>query len=304
MPRSPSVPSYRHHKPSGQAVVTIRTAEGERRDVYLGTYNSPESRAEYGRIVAELATSPAARSSPARASSGPTVDQVLLAFWKYAEPHYRRPDGKPSTELEELRRSVIPLRKLYGHTPAADFGPKALAAVRQQMIAAGWCRSLVNHRIDRVRRVFRWATAEELVPVTVYQALRTLAGLQKGRTDVRESKAIVPVDPAHVAAVLPRLNRYVRAMAELQRLTGMRPGEVCALTFAEVDRSGELWVYRPTQHKTAHRGKPRAVPFGPKARALLLTFVRNDCPPPRWVRAHRLERSGPERCPTGRGRRL
>jgi hypothetical protein len=56
MPRSPSVPSYRLHRPSGQAVVTIRTASGERRDVYLGAYNSPESRAEYGRIIAELAT--------------------------------------------------------------------------------------------------------------------------------------------------------------------------------------------------------------------------------------------------------
>src|SRR5262249_40403699 len=134
---------------------------------------------------------------------------------------------------------------------------------------------------------------------TVYPALRTLTGLQKGRTEARESKPVKPVDPAHVAAVLPRLSRHVRAMAELQHLTGMRPGEVCGLTFAEVDRSpsvspalrgpsacrqadttGEMWVYRPSQHKTAHRGKVRVVPFGPKARALLVAFVRGDHPPP------------------------
>jgi integrase len=148
------------------------------------------------------------------------------------------------------------------------------------MIGAKWCRTLINHRLNRARRVFRWATAEELVPVTAYQSLRTLAALQKGRTEVRESEPVTPVDPTHVAAVLPCLSRHVRAMVELQRLTGMRPGEVCALTFAEVDRSAEMWIYRPSQHKTAHRGKQRAVPIGPKARALLLAFVQDDKPAP------------------------
>jgi integrase len=271
------VPSYRLHKPTGQAVVTVRTTAGERRDVYLGAYDRPESRREYARVVAELATNSAAAT---RANdSGLTVDQVLLAFWEHAQQHYRGPDGKPTTELDELRRSVVPLRKLYGHTPAAEFGPKALAAVRQEMIGAGWRRSLINHRIDRVRRVFRWATAEELVPPTVYQALRTLAGSQKGRTAVRESEPVKPVDPAHVAAVMPYLSRHIRAMVELQRLTGMRPDEVCAVRFSEVDRSAELWVYRPSRHKTAHRGKERAGPLGPKARALLLAFVRGDHAP-------------------------
>jgi integrase len=129
------------------------------------------------------------------------------------------------------------------------------------MISAGWCRSLINHRIDRVRRVFKWATAEELVPVTVYQPRRTLAGLQKGRSTVRDSEPVTPVDPVHVAAALPYLSRHVRVMVELQQLTGMRPGEVCAIKFAEIDRSSEVWVYRPRRHKTARRGKPRAVPL-------------------------------------------
>ena len=56
MPRSRPVPSYRLHKPSGQAVVTIRTTTGERRDEYLGDYNSAESRAEYDRLIAEQAS--------------------------------------------------------------------------------------------------------------------------------------------------------------------------------------------------------------------------------------------------------
>jgi hypothetical protein len=49
MPRSPFAPSYRLHRSSGQAAVTVRTATGERKGVYRGVYNYPESRAECGR---------------------------------------------------------------------------------------------------------------------------------------------------------------------------------------------------------------------------------------------------------------
>ena len=46
--RPPRTPSYREHKPSGQAVVTLGG-----RDVYLGKHGTPESRAEYDRVIAE-----------------------------------------------------------------------------------------------------------------------------------------------------------------------------------------------------------------------------------------------------------
>ena len=49
------IPSYGHHKPSGQAYVRFITG-GVRRFVYLGEYDTPESRAEYRRIIAELET--------------------------------------------------------------------------------------------------------------------------------------------------------------------------------------------------------------------------------------------------------
>ncbi len=280
MSRPPKVPTYRLHKPSGQAVVTIRTTSGSRRDVYLGTYNSSASRAEYGRLIAELATAPVTDRPNGPAGPRVTVDEIVLAFWRYAEGHYCHPDGKPTDELREIKQSVLHLRRLYGHTPAADFGPRGLAAVRQEMINANWCRTLVNRRLERVKRVFRWATSQELVPVAIYQSLRTLSGLQKGRTKARESDPVKPVDSARVSATLPHLGTQIRALIELQSLTGMRPGEACALTFAELDRTGDVWVYRPDRHKTAHRGKARAILFGPKARAVLVAFLLRDGAPP------------------------
>lgn len=268
MPRPKNTtPVYKLHKSTGLARCWINA-----KWVSLGKYGSPESRAEFARVAAELAAAAPVTVAPA---VGLTVDEMLLAFWGHVERHYQDDAGNPTTEVDEIRRSLAPLRTLYGHTPAAAFGPRALAAVRQEMVTSGWCRTLINRRIERVKRAFRWAVSQELVPAAVDHALRTVRGLQKGRTDARESEPVRPVDPAHVAAVLPHLNRHVRAMVELQRLTGMRPGEVCGLTFAEVDR-----VYCPARHKTAHRGKERAVFLGPRARAVLLAFVRGEHPPP------------------------
>jgi uncharacterized protein (TIGR02996 family) len=284
MPRSANpVPSYSFHKPTGQAYVRIPDGKGGRRVVYLGKHGSPESQAEYRRILAELEAQSAAPDrapaiGPRRA--GLTVNEVLLSFMHRAATHYRTPDGKPTTEIGELKWSLRYVRELYGHTPAAEFGPKALAAVRQHMIGLNWCRTLINKRIDRVKRVFKWAASEELVPVTVYQALRTLAGLKKGRTEARESKPIKPVDPAHVTATLPFLTPHLQCMVRLHRLTGMRPGEVCQLRLGEVDRAGDVWVYRPAQHKTAHHGKTRAIHLGPRTQSLIAAFLRGDNPPP------------------------
>jgi hypothetical protein len=210
--RTNNIPTYKRHAKSDSARCW---ANGKW--IQLGRYNSPESPTEFARIVAEVA----ARQTSGRSGPDPTttIDEVLLGFWKHAQQYYRTSDGKPTHEVNEIARSIAPLRKPYGHTPAADFGPRGLAAVQNEMIACEWCRTLINRRIDRVKRVFKWATSQELIPAPVYEAIRPLAGLQKGRTEARESDPVKPVDPAHVAATLPYLDAHLRAMVELPRLT-------------------------------------------------------------------------------------
>src|SRR5262245_32601021 len=46
-------PRYRLHKHSGQAVVSLPRGDGTYRDVLLGPYDTPESRLEYARVIAE-----------------------------------------------------------------------------------------------------------------------------------------------------------------------------------------------------------------------------------------------------------
>jgi integrase len=267
MPRpKKSIPPYSCHKPTGQAYVRLPDGAGGRRTVYLGKCDSPKSRAEYARIVAEAAASPAAVVRPLADPAALTMNELLLAYLTFAERHYRRPDGTATNEYAEYKLTARYVRELYGHTPAAHFGPLALKAVRQRFVAAGWCRRTVNDRVGRVRHVFEWAVGEELVPPSVHTALTAVAGLQKGRTPARETEPVVSVHNEVVDATLPFANRHVRGLVEFQRLAGCRPGEACTVRRRDIDTGGPVWLYRPTQHKNQWRGKPRAIAVGPRAR--------------------------------------
>jgi integrase len=59
-------------------------------------------------------------------------------------------------------------------------------------------------------------------------------------------------------------------MVRIQRLTGMRPGELLQMTVADLDRTDpECWVYRPGHHKTEHHGRGRMIFIGPRAIEIL-----------------------------------
>lgn len=267
MPDRP-VPSYRLHRPSGRAVVTLGG-----KDHYLGKHGSPESRDEYDRVVGEwLAQRGAHRAMRAGDLS---VGEVMVAYLAWADTYYRK-DGRPTSEPTNIRASLRPLRRLYGLAPARDFGPLALKAVRQSMIDAGLCRTEVNKRVGRVVRMFKYAVENEMVPASVHHGLKAVAGLRKGRSQARESEPVRPVPDAFVDAIRPHVARQVWAMVELQRLTGMRPGEVCQMRSCDLETSGRMWAYRPESHKTEHHGRERVILIGPRAREVLEPWLRPD----------------------------
>jgi integrase len=208
----------------------------------------------------------------AGSTAGILVSELLDQFLTYAETHYRTSAGKPTDSSQKFADVLEPVNELYGDVPAIEFGPIALKAVRQAMIDKGWARGTINRQITRVRRVFRWAASEELVPASVPQALAMLQGLQRGRSKARDCEPIKPVPRGDVEATLPHLNRHLRTMVQLQMLTGMRPGEICRLTMAEVNESGDVWVWRPSEHKTAYRDGDRIILFGPRAQQVIREF--------------------------------
>jgi integrase len=266
------VPKYRCYEPKNLGLVVING-----RQHYLGRYGTPESLAEYHRLVQEsLATGSAAGAAPALADPALTVHEVLFLFWDRHATHYRRRDGTPTGELDNYRDALRPPRQLYGSTPARDFSPLKLKAVRKAMVNAGLSRTTINQRVRRIVRVFKWAASEELVPAAVYQALKTVGGLQKGRTEAKEPSPVGPVPDEAVEAVRPHVARQVWAMVELQRRTGMRPGEIIIMRSCDVDTSGDVWIYTPSGHKTAYRGRHRKIFLGPRAQAVLRPWLRTD----------------------------
>ena len=124
--------------------------------------------------------------------------------------------------------------------------------------------------------MFKWAASEQLIPVAVVEGLKTVDGLQVGRTNAAESEPVTPVAAEHVLATLPFLQPAVRAMVAVQLLTGVRPGEICRLRPEAINTSDDVWLFCPAAHKSRWRGKKRVVAIGPKAQALLARFTPPD----------------------------
>src|SRR5205823_992466 len=148
----------------------------------------------------------------------------------------------------------------------------------------GLARRTINQRIARIIRAFKFGVENEMIPADVHHALKAVPGLKRGRSAAKKSKSVKPVpdehieatlpywprqaggsggenpDPCrHIEATLPYWPRQVRAMIQLQRLTGMRNGEVVIMRGCDLDTSGSVWIYWPKSHKTAYREKcPRA----------------------------------------------
>ncbi|CAD7694864.1 unnamed protein product [Ostreobium quekettii] len=160
-----------------------------------------------------------------------------------------------------------------GSPPAKSHPYGDLRAVRELMIEAGLCRGVVNQNVGRIVRAFRWAASEELVSAEIWSGLRALPGLKAGRTRAHERPSVQPVADELVDATLLELSPTVRAMVELQRSTGMRPAEVCSVRPVDVDRSGDVWVFHPVEHKTQHHGKERSVFIGPRGQEVLRPFL-------------------------------
>ena len=192
MPRlKHKLPSYSLHKASGQAVVKF-----DGRAHYLGKYGSPESHAAYRRLVAEWTTSKrllaTATQLPEEVRADLRVSELLVAYLDFAEGYYVK-NGRPTGEFRNMKDAIRPLQALYENTRVWEFGPAALRTVREQMIAENLSRKVVNARVNRVRRIFKWGVENELVDPSVLQGLQAVSSLKEGRSNARENTRVKPV---------------------------------------------------------------------------------------------------------------
>ncbi|MCF7954224.1 MAG: tyrosine-type recombinase/integrase [Phycisphaerae bacterium] len=266
-------PSYRLHKASGQAVVTLNG-----RDIYLGIHNTDESRDRYKVVIQEwLACQKqlppnGPTGTPPRIPLDITINEVFLPYWEHAQTYYVK-NGKQTREVANIKAALTPLLQTYGTYPAKDFGPLALKTYREMLVEGGFSRQVINKKLSRVKQFFKWGVANEMISAEIFHALQTVPGLKRGRTAAPESKPVKPVPMELVEATLKHANRYVAAMIRLQLYTGMRPAEVTIMRRCDIDQSGNIWKYIPYTHKTEHHGRERVIFLGPQAQKTLIPFL-------------------------------
>lgn len=281
-----SIPSFRLHKPSGRAVVTLNG-----RDHYLGDYSAPESQKQYGKLIDEWLAHGRRlppEEPPAETPVIFTVNEMVLGYYRHCEQKYAR-RRRAGAILSHIRVALAAVRGLYGSTAAINFGSKALLAVRQRLIDGGWerrnekgevikaeplSRKSVNDAVGIIKRMLDWAITQEQITAQHWYTISRVKGLLRDESAAAEPVTVSSVPNEYVDAVLPHVLPPVKAMIELQRLTGMRPGEVIIMRGKDLDMTGELWLYKPEYHKTHHRGHKREVYFGQRGQDVIKPFLR------------------------------
>ncbi len=270
MPNPRPILAYRRHSTKDQAVVDVYRRDGKRTKVYLpGAFGSEESKLAFATLLSRIsAHGGCLPDEPGKAMPGDlTIDELTLRFLtEKVVVDYVDADGQPTTEQLCFRSALKPLSRLFGWAVARNFDARALSSVRESMITGswmndvekarlkkrgtpiGWAHGNTNKSISRIRCCFRWAVLQKLVPASAVTDLGCLPALAFGRGGARETAPVLPVPVEVVEATLPALPPVVADMVRVQLLTGCRPGELCDLRMTDLDRTGPIWLFKPTQH--------------------------------------------------------
>ncbi|MFG0284210.1 MAG: tyrosine-type recombinase/integrase [Phycisphaerales bacterium JB039] len=194
------------------------------------------------------------------------------------------------------------LTRLFGDLPAAEFGRRELKTVRASLLQlspseealAEWdpdsgepkpkrgrplTRATVNEYIGAIVWAFREAASEDLLP-GLWRDLADVRPLRQGKSEAPEGEEVPPVADETIEKTLPECSPIVGDMIRVLRLSGMRAGELCAMTAGDLDTSGDVWIYRPKMHKTKHHGKTRQIALPAKAQAIIERHMTTDLAAP------------------------
>lgn len=139
----------------------------------------------------------------------------------------------------------------------------------------------LSHRYVRklmgcVRHAWNWLALRDLV--TAEQAALVALAVSRGANYGAPNKPRVkPLKPEACAKILAHCKPVIRDMAKLQILTGMRTGELLAISADQIDRTVTPWVYEPRQHKNLHRGKDRRIYLSAEAQSILTPYLAPPC---------------------------
>lgn len=250
------IPSRLTHRPSGQDRIIWNG-----RSIYLGKTGSHEADANYRRVVKNIVTIGEAIAEPSRITCRFMAERFLV--------HTKESFPADSSEPKAYERAMDLLVEALGDLPAESITPARFVLMRDAWARAGKSVRTVNKHHNQIISAFRWGVTVELVPAPVWHALQAVPRLKPRRSPAKDPREVGPVEWAHVEAVRDWVRPQVWAMILTQWHTGMRSGEMLAMTPGEIVD----WVYRPGKHKNAWRGHVREIPIGPKCRKILAPWI-------------------------------
>jgi len=210
-------------------------------------------------------------------ASALTVAEIGVRYLDHCYRYYKKADGTTTSSVDGV---TMALRGLFpfADLPAEKFGPRSMMTMRDALVREGRPRVTCNRAVKTIRRMFKWAVAEELVHADVWKSLEAVAPLQKGRTDAPEVAPVEEIAEEVVIDTLPYLPKVVASMVWFQRWTGARPGEVCVIRPENIDRSGEVWIFTPAHHKLSWREapEPRRIVIGAEGQKVLSPYLLRD----------------------------
>ena len=249
--------------------VALKAPDGSR--CKTGT---PEALTAYHRFSIEMTDNSAGYTVPSGAE-GATVQELCAGYITHIE-------GKmhPSNFCHYKTIIFDFLLPAYGDIQVDAFTTKCLKNVRQSMInarnASGGhrlCRKQINDHVKRIVALFRWGVEEDIVAGSTWHALKAVKALRKGEQGTFDHAERVEVSDDVVALTLRYLPPTVSAMVQVQGMTGMRPTELCVMRVGDVDRSGDVWEYRPKNHKTEEYIGKKIIYLGKDEQELIAPYL-------------------------------
>lgn len=265
---------------SGQARVTING-----KTHYCGRWGSAEAYARYAELLREWQDNDGKVVEPV-----PHAGQVHLKvrdlfrqFLDYVDGSGRyRKNGKPTQQRSMFALIGRELGEFAGHLPVTKVTEATLVSWRDQIERnPELTRRGINRKIQAALQVFKWGRARGLVPKPVWADISCIEPLKRGEVGERpeNGRPRRAVSVEEVEQVVVHCCRQVAAMLRLQALCGMRPGEVIAMRWSDIDKEGidgdttGSWLYTvPGGGKTGHHGHVTRYLLPPAAQRILEQF--------------------------------
>ncbi len=174
------IPTYSRDPRSGRGFTRYvdRRLKKRIRKWFPGEFGSPESRAAFHEFIlkftgrAEKAT---ARKARERLKAMSVAE--LMELWV---ADYARRFGERSKNTTAAGYAALAACKDHAAVRAAEFEAGDLRAIRERLVAEDHLsRDGVNRQIYAIRRAFRWAREESLVPASVPVDLEAVRGVPR-----------------------------------------------------------------------------------------------------------------------------